>query len=565
MHAFKFMAGLNAVKSITKTVWGSKVGLMMPSNPQFDLASGAKDTGGATYWESQLGFFGRLNYAFQQKYLLEANLRYDGSSKFPTQLKWRWFPSFSAGWRASEESFMKWAKPVLSSLKFRGSYGVIGDQTVSNGLYVSALTSYTSSFIGGGVKLPYYGTPPTVDGNLTWQDIKTLDLGADIVLFDELSATFDWYNRTTSNMIVPGLVLPNSYGAPAPQGNYGELQTKGWELAINYNHRFANGIGVNGMFTLSDANTYITNYTEGSPEKLGASDWWTGKRYGDIWGYRTDRLYQKDDFEYDTSGNLIVIKVPLNPNDPNSATKDMYKLKGDNPVYQPFVQDLGSFMFGPGDVKYKDLNGDGRINNGNNVADDCGDLDVIGNTTPRYNYGFRLGADYKGFDMQVFFQGVGKREIWGDGGLVTPGYNLGDGATTSAITDDFWKEDRTNAFYPRPYNMAVGAGGISTRDNMQIQDRYLLNMAYLRLKNLTLGYSLPQNIIKKALLTKARVYLSMENIITWDHLRGLPVDPETITGYSMWREGIDTNYNWSRTGQGMPMFKNVSFGIQLTF
>jgi hypothetical protein len=307
------------------------------------------------------------------------------------------------------------------------------------------------------------------------------------------------------------------------------------------------------MFTISDAETIISDYDEAAIKGTGASAWYKGKRYGDIWGYRTDRLYQEDDFEYDAGGNLVTIVVD---------GKTMNKLKGDNPVYQPFVQNSANFRFGPGDVKYKDLDGDGRITNGSNTADDPGDLEIIGNSTPRYQYGFRLGADYKGFDFSIFFQGIGSRDVWGDGALAIPGYNSADGAMAQAIAGDFWREDRTDAFYPRPYSLGAVGGTNTAVNNTQVQDRFLLNMAYLRLKNVTLGYSLSTNLIKKAYLTKARVYLSMENIATWDNLNGLPIDPEVITGYSM----FDTsNYNSSRTGVGAPMFRNVSVGVQLTF
>jgi TonB-linked SusC/RagA family outer membrane protein len=563
VNHFKFMAGLNIVESKTVNVWAQKTELLNYTNPQFDLAVGTQTNGGKTNWESQAGFFGRVNYDFAQKYLLEANLRYDGTSKFPTSLKWRYFPSFSAGWRANEETFMQWAQPTLSALKFRGSWGIIGDQTVSSTLYVPTLGYYTSTWLNGATKFTYYGTPSPVDGNITWQDFETLDFGVDArFLQNELGVTFDWFQRTTNNMIAPGITLPYAYGAAAPVGNYAELTTKGWEFALDYNHRFKNGIGVNAMITVSDAITDITGYVEGATKGTAATSYWKGKRYGDIWGYTVDRLYQKDDFEYDAQGNHIVIKVPVDPSNPNSATKDMYKLKGDNPVYQPFVESPSNFRFGPGDVMYKDLNGDGRINNGLNTADDPGDLSVIGNTTPRYQYGIRLGADYRGFDLSLFFQGVGKRSVWGDGALAIPGYNVSDGAMAQAIARDFWREDRTGAFYPRPYNIGAVAGGSTVTGNTQVSDRYLLNMAYFRLKNVTFGYSLPDNLLRKVSLTKARIYASLENIMTWDNLNGLPIDPEVINGYSM----FDTsNYNSSRTGVGAPMFKNVSFGIQLTF
>jgi hypothetical protein len=307
------------------------------------------------------------------------------------------------------------------------------------------------------------------------------------------------------------------------------------------------------MATLSNALTDITGYPEEATKAITGSAFYKGRRYGDIWGYQTERLYQTGDFEYNADGSLQTIVVD---------SKTMNKLKGDDPVYQVFVQNSADFRFGPGDVKYKDLNGDKRITNGSGTEDDPGDLVIIGNSTPRYQYGFRAGADYRGFDLSVFFQGVGKREIWGDGSLVIPGYNASDGAMAQAIAEDFWREDRTGAFYPRPYSHNAVGGTNTKQNNTQVQDRYLLNMAYLRLKNITLGYTLPEHLTRKVWLNKARVYVALENILTFDHLRGLPVDPEVINGYSMFNT---SDYNSSRTGVGAPLFKNISFGIQLTF
>jgi len=564
VNDFKFMLGTNIVYSTRQNVWHQRTQLIDITNPQFDMATGTDTGGGQSFWEAQSGFFGRINYAFNNKYLVEANLRYDGTSKFPTNLQWRWFPSFSAGWILSEESFMKGLNPVLSFMKFRGSWGIIGDQTVANNLYVPTLPYVTNSlWLDGTTKFPFFGTPLAVQPNITWQDFRTLNLGVDSRFFKgQMGISYDWYERFTDNMISAGVALPSTAGIPSPKGNFSQLRTRGWELALDYNHRFENGLGINLTASLSDANMVITDFDPSAQKGTAATSYWKGKRLGDIWGYKTDGLYQKSDFETDANGNLITINVPLDPTNPNSATVPMYKLKGDNPVYQPFVQTPSNFMFGPGDVKYVDLNGDGRITNGSNTADDPGDLTVIGNSNPRYQYGFRLGADYKGIDFSLFFQGIGKRSVWGDGALAVPGYNVSDGAMPEAIAGNFWRDDRTDAFYPRPYNIGAVAMGSTVAGNTYVSDRYLLNMAYLRLKNVTLGYSLPAEVLKKVFLTKVRIYASMENILTWDHLRGLPIDPEAINGYSMW----DTsNYNSSRTGVGAPIYKNVSVGLQLTF
>ena len=209
-------------------------------------------------------------------------------------------------------------------------------------------------------------------------------------------------------------------------------------------------------------------------------------------------------------------------------------------------------------MKFRDTNGDGQINNGKNSTSDRGDLTRIGNTTPRFEYGFRVGLEYKGFDFSMFWQGIGKRRVWGYGFLAIPGFNTGDGSMPQAIAKDYWTEDNTDAFYPRPQNM----GGSNAGYNMQVSDRYSLNMSYIRLKNITLGYTLPADLTRKALIQRARIYIAAENLFTIDKLRGLPIDPEVVSGISMWNNG---NYNMGRTGVGTPAMKNFSVGIQLNF
>lgn len=557
VHNFKLMAGLNRVDYQFANNWSQVTQLIDYSNPQFNLATGVQTAGGNEYWESQLGFFGRINYDFKEKYLLEANLRYDGTSKFPTDLMWRWFPSFSAGWRVNDEPWMQWSSAFLSSLKLRASWGTIGDQSVPNSLYVPTMSGSFNNWLIGGTKLYQFSTPGAVSSSVTWQDITTLNLGADARFFkNSLGASFDWYQRDTENMIVPQEGLPVTFGTGAPQSNFGSLRTKGIEIQVDYNHRFRNGLGINLVATFSDAVTKITKY--GTTNSIDS--WYVGKTYGEIWGYVTDRLYQKSDFEYGADGKLIRITVP---NEAGTGTYTINKMTDPNAPIQGRLQ-AGNFLFGPGDVKFKDLNGDGYINPGNRLLKDAngnpdyGDLTVIGNFTPRYEYGFRAGADYKGIDVSVFIQGVGKRDVWGEGFLAIPGFQSSDGAMPQAIAGDFWREDRPNAFYPAPYNLA----GSSTTLNMQVQSRYLLNMAYLRFKNITVGYSLPRPVIQKANISKLRIYAALENFFTFDKLRGLPIDPEEISGYSMWNT---SNYNLSRTGVGVPTFKSASLGIQLNF
>lgn len=559
-HNFKFILGVNRVAAVTE--WQSQQVNQLTdiNNPQFNFAVGTPPIVlGDKTWESQLGYFGRVNYAFRNKYLLEGNLRYDGSSKFPSDLWWRWFPSFSAGWVLSEEKFMDWTKPVVSFLKFRGSWGSIGDQTVPNTLYLPLMSSGLSSWIGGnGQKVPLVNTPPAIVPDITWQDIETKNFGVDLGLFqNKVNVVFDLYQRNTNNMIVPLEGIPFTFGVGAPQGNFGSLKTNGWELSVDFNHRFNNGLGINFKGNISNSKTTIKEY--GTSQIVTSN--YNGKDIGEIWGYRTDRLYQMSDFDLGADGKPQLITLTADDVPSKYVGKKAYKLKsvdGAKPVYQVFLQNSSNFYFGPGDVKFRDVNGDGVIDNGSNTLGDHGDLEVIGNANPRYEYGIRLGADYKGVDLSIFLQGVGSRKIWGDGFLAIPGYNSADGAMPEAIAGNYWTPENTGAFYPAAYNNAAS----NAANNMQIQDRYLLNMSYVRIKNLTLGYSLPQDILQKVWVSSLRVYLGLENFFTWDKLRGLPIDPEAINGYSMWNT---SNYNAGRTGVGIPAFKSFSFGVQLNF
>lgn len=559
-HTIKPMVGVNLVTYVQEGNWSQITNLLDYTNPQFALATGTQTAGGGHSWNSTLGYFARVNYDYAGKYLLEANFRYDGTSKFTKEMRWRPFYSFSGGWRFSEEGFMQGAKSVLSNGKIRASWGKIGDQSVASSLYIPTMDRIQSTWIHGGARDFWYNTPAAVASDITWQDIQTLDIGVDLTFFNELNVTFDWYKRDTKNMIVPAEGLGYGFGTTAPKGNYGDLSTKGWELSLNYGHIFQNGFSMNFTASLADAVSTITRYGTGTI----ITNWYNGKTYGEIWGYRVDRLYQNEDFVWN-NGEL----VPTSYVAPNGSTYTINQLSDPNAPKQGYLsQNTGTKGFAPGDMKYKDLNGDGVIDNGSNTLDDHGDMDVIGNSTPRYEYSFRADLGFKGFDFSLFLQGIGKREIVGTGQLACPGYNSSDGCMPQTIAGDFWYEtvkDGTvvdsnyDAFYPRALN-----GGSGTTFNTVNNDRLLLNMAYLRLKNVTLGYSLPEKVINKATIKKLRFYVSLENFLTFDHLRGLPIDPEVINGYSVSAFSKD-NYALGRTSVGTPAMKSASFGVQITF
>jgi TonB-linked SusC/RagA family outer membrane protein len=551
------LLGMNLVSWKNAYNWSQTTMLVDYTNPQFDLAYGTQTTSGGEYWESQLGFYGRLNYNFKEKYLVEANLRYDGTSKFPTNLQWRWFPSFSAGWRVSEESWMGWSKPYLTSLKLRGSWGIIGDQSVGSSLYIPTMGGGQNSWLISGAKLYQFGTPGAVSSTVTWQDIASLDYGFDArFLKGQVGVTLDIFVRDTKNMIVPQEGIPTTFGTGAPQSNFGSLRTNGFEIQADFSHQFKNGFGFSITAGLSNAITKVTKY--GSTKSIDS--WYVGKTYGEIWGYTTDRLFQKSDFVLDVNGKPIKVQVP---NETASANYTINQLADATTPIQGRLQG-GTFYFGPGDVKYVDQNGDGYINPGNRLIEnaegkaDYGDLSVIGNSTPRYLYSARAELYFKGIDLSVFLQGVGKREVWGDGFLAIAGYQPSNGAMPEAFASNFWREDRTDAFYPAPYDLAQA----STSYNSCVQTKYLLNMAYLRIKNITLGYTVPAKLTNKVKIAKLRVYGSLENFFTFDHLGTIPIDPEEIEGYSMWNT---SGYNLSRSGVGVPTYKSASFGIQVSF
>lgn len=557
-HEFKFMLGTNVVSDKWIRNESFRKELLKNDNPQFNFATGAQESAGDQDWSSQFGVFGRLNYAYKGKYLLEGNLRYDGTSLFPEHLRWKWYPSVSAGWIVTSESFMEPIANTLSFLKLRGSYGIIGDQSVSNGLYWAKMAITQNNWLSSeNAKYFQLGTPNAISAGLGWQNIEHLNLGADVRLFNnKLGFVFEWYQRSTKDMIIGGDALPATFGASAPLGNYGNLRTRGWEIAADFSHSFDNGLRLNFNANLADAVTMITKAADWRTpfeNRNIHNTWVTGKRYGDVYGYVTDRLYQKDDFVYDSDGKFAQTTIIY---DGNAKRTNM--LSGDNPVYQTFFEDGNQILLmSPGDVKFVDVNGDGFITPGKNTFGDMGDQVVIGNSTPRYDFGFRVGAEYKNFDLSVFVQGIGERKIWGDGQLAIPGYYSKEGGMPQVFASDYWRADRTDAFYPRAWNYNGSNNGFVMRP----QTRYMLDMAYVKIKNITFGYTVPDNLLKRMHLSKARIYVSLENMFTFDKLRGLPIDPETISGNSMLL--TNGNYNLGRTGTGTPTFKSASMGIQI--
>lgn len=500
-HAFKVIGGMDVDLYKGWNQSSTRQGLIDQNQGELSLATGNMSVGGGhDHWATK-GFFGRINYSFRNKLLLELNGRYDGSSFFPTTDQWEFFKSASAGYIITEERFMDFAKPYLSSLKLRGSWGSIGNTDVGSATFRPSMDIIASNWWIGSTNLNTATNPGLVPPILKWETVSTLDFGADARYFNnKVGITFDWYRRTISDMITGGVTLPSSFGASTPKRNYGEMQTTGWELAIDVNHSFSNGFNLNGSVALSDFNEKITKY-----DGKNVNGFYEGKVLGEIWGYETDRFFTKDDFQQDASGNLLTDaagKYILNDKIPSQSKHE-----------------ASWFFYGPGDVKYKDLNGDGLIYTGTNTLDDHGDLKVIGNSTPRYQYGIRLGGDWKGFDFNVFVQGVGKRDLWASSMMFIPGFNPSDAMYSHQM--DYWTPDNPNAFYPRPSN----TGQSNNTQNFLVQTKYLLDMSYLRLKNVSFGYTLSKQLTEKLHLKRLRFYFNGENLFEIDHLK-IPIDPE---------------------------------------
>lgn len=557
-HSFGVMAGYNQ-ESKKITALKTKVsGLYDNNTPVSDLATTLQSIGeDATVWAVQ-GMFFRLNYDYLGRYLLEVNGRYDGSSRFPHNDKWAFFPSASIGYRFSEEAFFAPLKKVVNNAKLRASYGEIGNEAIGDYMFEALISQRENTSASGYIywvdgngananRLTQYNMPKLVSKSLTWERIRTTDIGLDLgFLNNELTVGFDWYQRENRDMLAPAQVLPNSVGATAPYDNAGTLRTRGWELNLDWHHKFGE-FNVYANFNLSDSKTKVTKWNNDT--KL-LSSYYSGKNYGDIWGFETDRYFEESDF----TGQ-------------NADGSWNYK----SGIASQSALERAPFHYGPGDIKFKDLDGSGAIDGGKGTADDHGDLKIIGNSLPRYEYGFHLGGNWKGIDLDLFFQGVGKRSDWTISSLNFPmmrGADLAIYDNQKSFNRVFYTDDwktitgydiNQGNTYPRLYpgNEAKGtvSGIANGSNNYYPQSRYLTDMSYLRLKNVTVGYTLPKEWTRKAFIEKARIYFSGSNLFLLYKGSDLPVDPEISTG-----DGL-TYGGWGRT---TPITRTFSFGIQVT-
>ena len=521
-HEVTVMGGFNQESSDYRYAEMSRMNMINEDLPSISQATGDYFAKDKFERYTVRGLFYRINYSFAGKYLIETNGRYDGSSKFPKDSRFGFFPSVSAGWRVSEEAFMKPLTSVLSNLKLRASWGNIGNQSITPYAYIPGMDAEQAYWTVSGIKVTTLKPAALVSNSFTWEKVTTVDVGFDLgLLNNRLNLVFDWYRRDTKGMLAPGAELPAVLGASAPLQNTADLRSKGWEITVDWNDQIGK-VKYNLGFNLYDAKTKITKYNNETglfgKDKNDKDTYRVGMELGEIWGYVTDG-YIMDDFE---------------------AAKMNY------------VQKYISSKWYPGDIRYKDLNGDGMIDQGNRTLANPGDQKVIGNSTPRYRFNLQGGIGWRGFDIRAIFEGVGKRDMWTSSDIF---WGFSRGIYNSCVTqyhiDNIWTYENPTAYYPR-----LNANG--NKRSKQIQTKYLQNAAYIRLKDITLSYTLPKSWLTKMKMEQVRIYVSGMNL--WEKT-GLPpfMTPDIVDQIT------DNSLSSENSGKEYGFMRSYSFGINITF
>lgn len=513
-HYLKAMIGFNQELTKYSTFSGKRYDILSGEKPSLGLGSGNHETTQDGYEWALRGAFFRLNYIYNDRYLFELNGRYDGTSRFPSDNRFVFLPSFSAAWRVSEEKFMEGTRGWLDNLKLRATYGILGNQLISSSdwsgntkyyPYIPFMSQGTSNYwLFGNEYATVINPGNLVSSDLTWEKVTTMNFGVDATFLNQrLDMSFDYYVRTTSDMLIK-VAYPAVLGTSAPPANAAELKTRGWEFSLTWRDRIGDNFSYDLGFILSDSQAEITKYSNPSGD---ISTYYEGKKVGDIWGYRVEGLFQS-----------------------NEEAAEWYSQK-----------DIANVQWGAGDIKVKDLDGNGVIDDGNGTLADHGDKEVIGNTTPRYQYGITANFTYKDYYLNIFMQGVGKRDFWPGDEAFWPAATQYYNAQKWHVYDS-WTPENPGAYLP------IARATDARNRNVQT-DRYLQNAAYCRMKNITLGWNLPKQWINKIHLANASIYVSGENLFEFSKIKG-PYDPEAASG-----NGVML----------YPFMRTYSFGVNLTF
>lgn len=520
-------------------------GIISSSLPSIGLSSGDQFVSEQYADWAIRGLFFRANYTYDNRYILEVNGRYDGTSRFPKEKRFGFFPSASAAWRVDAEPFFESLTAVMSQLKIRASYGSLGNQLVGEYGYIPAMSSQLGNHMIGG-KLQQTVLPPAlVSPDYTWEEVRTLNGGLDLAfLNNKLTANFDLYRRDTKGMLTLGKELPGVLGATEPKENAADMKTVGWELTVGYRDEFrlaGKPFNWGAKFMLSDNRSWITKF-DNPTQSL--TQYYKGQEIGEIWGLQSDGFFQSED--------------------------EIKQLD------QTAIIPWGALEIVNGWPKYKDLDGDKKITKGNATVGDPGDLSVIGNSSPRFRFGFNLNGEWNGFDVSAFFQGIAKRDYYPLSYLYWSFYQQ-PYAGGAMHTFDFYRPSADSDVDMAKHSQAyINAGlanqnldarypvlqswladknlgtGINQSMGLAIpQTGYLLNGAYLRIKNITVGYTLPAQLTKKLHLSRVRVFVSGDNLFEWSALKEY-FDPEAAT-------------NSSEYGYVYPFNRQYSCGVNVTF
>lgn len=531
-HDVKVMAGLDMDINRYRNLGLTREDLITPDVISVNTATNEKTSvyGGYNHWAT-MGMFGRLNYIYDNRYLFEFSLRRDGSSRFIGDKTWGTFPSFSLGWNIANEAFWGDLKKHVGQLKLRASWGALGN-TNTQSLYpwFQSLNINVASNTGGsgwllnGNRQTQSFAPGIVSTSLTWERVQSWNVGVDFAAFNNrLQGTFDYFVRDTKDMVGPPEPLTSLLGTAQPRANNTDMRSQGWELELRWRDQIKD-FRYGAKLVLSDYIATVTKYY--NPTK-SLNSWYSGRRSGDIWGYTT-------------------VGIAKSQKEMDEHLKDNLPGWGNN--------------WGEGDVMYADLGGgqdgakDGKVNSGANTLDNPGDLRIIGNNTPRYSFSATLDAAWRGFDFSIMLQGIGKRDYY-LGGPYFEGVNMN--RWQAAGFEEHWNFYRpegdplganVNAYYPRP---VMDNGG----RNFQTQTRFLQNAAYLRIKNMQLGYTLPYSLTQKFGVSSMRMYLSVDNLVTFTKLSKI-FDPEAL--------GSSYGNASSNSGKIYPLQRTWSFGLNVS-
>ncbi len=514
-HNLSLMAGYNEEVKLLKFYSAQRTNLIDNNLPVLNQATGTMTVNEQLRSWAVQGYFGRLNYDYDNRYYLSLIGRYDGTSIFAPGHRYVFNPSISGAWRISNEKFWKnnaGLSNLFNEFKLKGSYGKMGNQALDPAKYgyFPYISNYATNtaypyILGNTTTLPVAVAPGNlVNPDFTWENVSQWNVGTELELLQHrLGLSYDYYTRYTTGMFVTGLALPGVLGATPPTRNAADLKTRGWEFSANWHDDIGKNVSYRVGVVLSNSDAYITKF-DNNPTKLIDNPYYVGYRIGQIWGLKADGLFQSD---------AEAAAYPI----------DQSQLYG------------GAWH--AGDVRYLDLDGDNKITRGKNTADSSGDLRIIGNTSPRYQYGVTGGFSWKGLDLDIFVQGVAKRDFMPDGRY----YGIGsqwDVPMEAAL--NYWSYQNPGGFLPRPYIDGThgNRGGLGYGT-----DRYMQSAAYLRLKQITLGYNIVQPWLERVRIGSIKVYVTGQNVLTITKLSKL-YDPENLNllGYPItksWAVGLN--------------------------